>query len=163
MDQFRHLLLIVFTACAFAACSGGGNVSTNPADIQGEWELTSINGNEIQPTADDGAYTISFNPDSTIAGRADCNYYAGKYTASQTEEQGSLNLEGVSTTKVECGEQSEFRTFVKSVINAESFQVAGGEQLVLSSGNDNKVVFTRLEAEEQVQPEEQAQPEQEGP
>lgn len=149
MKKASHLLLVIVTVCAFAACAGSGGVSTNPADIQGDWELTSIDGSQIEPSGEDGSYTLSFNTDSTIAGRADCNYYAGTYTASSAEEQGQVNLEGVSTTKVNCGEQSQYDSFVQAVQNAQYFQVAGGNQLVLSGGNTDKVIFNRVEAEEE--------------
>lgn len=141
---FNNILLVLFVASVFAACSGSGSLSTNPADIQGDWELATLNGEELQVSGDNGAYTLSFNSDSTIAGRADCNYYTGKY---MTAEEGSLNLQNISTTQIDCGGNSEYMSFVKSVMNSQSFQVEGGEQLVLSGG-DGKVIFNRTALEE---------------
>ncbi len=144
-----NYFLVIIAIYVFTSCAGSGSVSTNPADIQGDWQLTSLDGTKLQPSGEDAAYTISFNTDSTIAGRADCNYYAGTYTASSAEEQGRLNLESVSATKIKCGEQSRYDEFIQSVQNAQSFQVAGGNQLVLSGSDANKIVFSRTEAEEE--------------
>lgn len=124
---------------AFTACKSGESVSTNPASLQGDWEIMAINGNEIPTDARD-VHTVSFNTDGTVAGLAACNRFAGTYTAQQ---EGMVSLNDVSATKLEC--ESNAEVFLNTLTSASSFQVKGGDELVLTSSTDSgTLVFTKV-------------------
>lgn len=141
MRKVTNILLIVFTVTAFMACSGANQLSTNPADIQGDWQLTSMDGNQVQMSE---SYTLSFNTDGTVAGTADCNYFTGEYNAG---EEGSVSMNSVSTTKVDCGSGSMSNSFLNAVSDAQSFQVRGNNMLTLNTGA-GELVFSKVMTEE---------------
>lgn len=136
MRKAANILLVVFTVTAFIACSGANQLSTNPADIQGDWQLSSMNGNQVQMSE---SYTVSFNTDGTVAGKADCNYFTGQYNAS---EEGSVSMNSVSTTKVKCGSNSMSNSYLNAVSGSDSFQVSGSNTLTLNTGS-GELVFTK--------------------
>jgi heat shock protein HslJ len=141
MRKVTNILLIVFTVTAFMACSGANQLSTNPADIQGDWQLSSMNGTQVQMSE---SYTVSFNTDGTVAGKADCNYFTGEYSAS---EEGSVSMNAVSTTKVKCSSNSKSNSYLNAVSGAESFQVRGNNTLTLNTGS-GELVFSKEMMEE---------------
>ena len=136
MRKAANILLVVFTVTAFIACSGANQLSTNPADIQGDWQLSSMNGNQVQMSE---SYTVSFNTDGTVAGKADCNYFTGQYNAG---EEGSVSMNSVSTTKVKCGSNSMSDSYLNAVSGSDSFQVRGSNTLTLNTGS-GELVFTK--------------------
>lgn len=137
MRKAANILLVLFTVTAFVACSGANSLSTNPADLQGEWQLTSMNGTQAQMGSN---YTVSFNTDGTVAGKADCNYFSGDYSA---QEEGNVSMSAVSTTKMNCGSSSNSNSYLNSVSSASSFQVRGANTLTLNTGS-GELVFSRV-------------------
>lgn len=137
MRKAANILLVIFTVTAFVACSGANQLSTNPADLQGDWQLTTLDGSEVQMSE---SYTVSFNTDGTVAGKADCNYFTGEYSSS---EEGSLGLSSVSATKVNCESNSNSNSYLNSVTDAQSFEVRGENTLTLNTGAGT-LVFTKV-------------------
>lgn len=137
MRKAANILLLIFTITAFVACSGANQLSTNPADLQGDWQLTSMDGSQVQMSE---SYTVSFNTDGTVAGKADCNYFTGEYSAS---EEGSVSMNGVSTTKVNCSSNSMSNSYLKAVSGSQSFQVQGSNTLTLNTGS-GELVFSKV-------------------
>lgn len=137
MRKVIYFVGVIFIISAFAACSGSRGLSTNPGDIQGDWQLTSMNGSETQMGE---SYTLSFNPDGTVAGKADCNYYTGKYNA---REEGQVSMSSFSATKISCGSNSNASAFLNSLPGSKSFKVKGGDQLVLNTGS-RELVFSKV-------------------
>lgn len=137
MRKAANILLVIFTVTAFVACSGANQLSTNPADLQGDWQLTSLDGSEVQMS---DSYTVSFNTDGTVAGKADCNYFTGEYSSN---EEGSVGLSSVSTTKVNCESNSNSNSYLNSVTDPQSFEVRGENTLTLNTGAGT-LVFTKV-------------------
>lgn len=142
MRKAANILLVIFTVTAFMACSGANQLSTNPADLQGEWQLTSMNGMEAQMGE---SFTVSFNTDGTVAGKAGCNYFSGEYS---TMEEGNVSMNSVSTTKMNCGSNSNSNSYLNSISSASSFQVQGANTLTLNTGS-GELVFTKVMMGEQ--------------
>lgn len=137
MRKAANILLVIFTVTAFMACSGANKLSTNPADLQGKWQLSSMNGMEAQMGE---SYTVSFNTDGTVAGKAGCNYFTGEYNAM---EEGNVSMNSVSKTKMNCGSNSNSNSYLNSVSSAQSFQVRGANTLTLNTGS-GELVFTKV-------------------
>lgn len=140
MRKAANILLVIFTVTAFVACSGANSLSTNPADLQGEWQLSSMNDTQVQMGSN---YTVSFNTDGTVAGKADCNYFSGEYSA---QEEGNVSMNAVSTTKMNCGSNSNSNSYLNSVSSSSSFQVRGANTLTLNTGS-GELVFSRVNPE----------------
>jgi len=139
MKKYFHLLLVGLFMVGFSACKSGESISTNPASLQGDWKITAMNGNEI-PSQMRDVHTISFNTDGTVAGLANCNRFAGTYSAQQ--EGGTVSMNNVSATKLDC--ESKSNGYLDALTSANSFQIKGENQLVLSSsGGSGQLVFTK--------------------
>lgn len=142
MQKVSQLFLITITIIAFAACAGPKDLSTNPGAMQGDWQLTAMNGNEV---SSGDTYTLSFNTDNTIAGLAGCNYVAGEYSAS---EGGTVSLSSVGKTNISCESQSMDSNYISAVEAVESFEVRQGNTLVLTDGGSTELTFTKVTPEE---------------
>lgn len=128
---------------AFTACKSGESISTNPASLQGDWKIIAVNDSEI-PASSRDVHTVSFNTDGTVAGLASCNRFAGTYTA---QGEGMVSMNSVSATKLEC--ETDSRQYLDILTSASSFQVKGGDELVLtSSTNSGTLVFSRVMMDE---------------
>ncbi|MDX1585295.1 MAG: META domain-containing protein [Balneolaceae bacterium] len=137
MRKAGKVLLLLVTVAAFAACSGTKELSTNPGALQADWRLASLDGTEVQMSQN---YTLSFNTDGTVAGKADCNYFTGEY---QAQQEGNLSMSAVNNTKVSCGSNSHSSNYLSSLRNAQSFEVRNGNQLVLNTGS-GELVFNKV-------------------
>lgn len=139
MRNVTYTLMIGMVALLFSACKSGESISTDPADLRGDWQIIAINDTEI-PQQARANHTVSFNLDGTVAGLAACNRFAGTYSA---REEGRVTLNSVSATKVEC--ESETRQYVDALTSASSFQVMGGDELKLtSSTSSNTLLFSKV-------------------
>jgi len=142
MNIMRKIIqssLLILTVIAFVACSGTKELSTSPGAIQGDWQLSSMNGNQI---SNGSSYTLSFNTDMTVAGLAGCNYYVtGNYNA---QEEGQISLDAVSSTDISCESKSTDDDFVNAVEAVNSFEVRQGNTLVLNPGSSSEVIFSRV-------------------
>lgn len=141
----RNLVYTLFIGMfIFTACKSGESISTNPASLQGDWEIMAMNGNEI-PSQARNVHTLSFNTDGTVAGLAACNRFAGTYSA---QEEGVVSMNSVSATKLECESDSE--AYLDALTSASSFQVKGGNELMLtSSTNSGSLIFSKVGMEEE--------------
>lgn len=144
MQKVAQLFLISVTIIAFAACTGPKDLSTNPGAMQGDWELTSMNGNEAS-----SGYTLSFNTDNTIAGLAGCNYVVGEYSAEAGEDDnsGTVSLSSYAATDIDCESASTDSDYISAVESIGSFEVREGNTLVLTDGG-TELMFSKVMPEE---------------
>lgn len=134
--QFTPLLAVLVVTLLLSACSPAA--TPIPADsIQGIlWQWTSVSNkstDEATTVSDLENYTIIFNADSTLIGKADCNTLNGTYT----QENRLIITLGVSTMTF-CGETSldqQYLTLLGSVLaggpdgaSGLAVENAGGEQ-----------------------------------
>ncbi len=129
MKNTGKILLLFCTAIAFIGCSTTKELSKAPGDLYGNWTLSSMSGTQVQSSAN---YTLSFNVGDNVAGKAGCNYYTGDYNAQQ---EGKIDISGVNATKLDCGSDTNYQSFLKGVKNANSFEVRNGTVLVLNTGD----------------------------
>lgn len=131
---------ILVLAMALAACSQTQEDQAPANSLTGiNWEWTSLT---VQPSgattniSDPAAYTLVFNEDGTLTGRADCNNFTGTY--SQTN--GFVITLGASTAAA-CGDESldqEYLALLSSVVAGGpdgqgnlALENAGGEKRML--------------------------------
>jgi heat shock protein HslJ len=126
--------LLVLTACVPAATPTPAN------SIQGIiWQWTSLTNKSTGETTtvpNPENYTITFNADGTLDGKADCNTFGGTYS----QENGLTITLGASTMAF-CGEESldqQYLTLLGSVVaggpdgaGGLALENAGGEQRML--------------------------------
>jgi heat shock protein HslJ len=128
-------LLLTAVACTPAA------TPTSADSIQGIiWQWTSVTNKSTGETTtvpDPENYTIIFNADGTLNGKADCNTFNGTYT----QENGFSITIGASTMAF-CGEASldqQYLTLLGS-ITAGGLDGAGGFALE-TAGGEQRMIF----------------------
>ena len=117
---------------------------TNPAvdtpnpiqNIIWQWtSLTNQTTNETISIPNPSDYTISFFPDGTLSGTADCNTFSGTYS-----QNNGLTIKIGSSTNVACGEGSmdqQYLNLLDSIVaggpdgSRLALETAGGEQRML--------------------------------
>ena len=136
------LLVMAAAACGPVPVPAPAPTPTpTPANpIQGiVWQWTSVTNKTTKQTttvSNPASYTIIFNADGTLTGKADCNSFSGTY--SQTND---FTIKLSSSTTTSCGEGSldqEYMTLLGSVAaggpdgeGGLALETAGGEQRML--------------------------------
>jgi heat shock protein HslJ len=132
-------MVILGALLLLAACAGGAT-STPTDSIQGiVWQWTSLTNKttgETTTVSNPESYTITFNEDGTLNGKADCNTFNGTYS----QENGFTITLG-ATTMAYCGETSldqQYLTLLGSIAaggpdgaGGLALETAGGEQRML--------------------------------
>ena len=127
-------LVLLATACTSAATPTPAN------SIQGiNWQWTSITNQTTKETTSipkPENYTITFNADGTLTGKADCNIFNGTYS----QENGFTITLG-ATTMAFCGEASLDQQYLQLLGSVAAggpdgtgnlaLETAGGEQRML--------------------------------
>jgi heat shock protein HslJ len=137
----RLLRTILFCAglLILAACTTS-TTSTPTNSIQGiAWQWTSLTNRSTAETTtvpNPENYTITFNSDGTLTGKADCNTFNGTYS-----QENGFSITLGATSMAYCGEASldqQFLTLLGSVAaggpdgaGGFALETAGGEQRML--------------------------------
>ena len=138
MRKTMLLALAMSSVALLAACSSSG-----ASGLTGKgWQLTAFTEKVpafqgVVPPADQAKYAITFDPDGTFTGTADCNEIAGTYKTAGSN--GITITPGVSTMAM-CSEASLGFLFVHSLGTAKTFAIAG-EQLTLTLTDDGTMTF----------------------
>ena len=130
-------LLLLIAACAPAATSTPNN------SIQGiVWQWTSVTNQTTQektsvPNPEN--YTITFNDDETLDGKADCNTFSGTYS----QENGFSITLGPSTLMV-CGEASLDQQYLALLSSVAAGGPDGAGDLALeTAGGEQRMLFKK--------------------
>jgi heat shock protein HslJ len=132
-------MVILGALLLLAACAGGAT-STPTDSIQGiVWQWTSVTNQstgETTTVSNPESYTITFNEDGTLNGKADCNTFTGTYS-----QEGGFTITLGATTMAFCGEASldqQYLTLLGSIAaggpdgaGGLALETAGGEQRML--------------------------------
>ena len=133
-------LLAVLGVLLLVAACGPAATPTPVSTIQGTvWQWLSVTNKstgELTTVSNPEAYTITFNADGTLNGKADCNNFSGSYS----QEAGFTITLGASTMAF-CGEASldqQYLALLGSVAaggpdgaGGLALETAGGEQRML--------------------------------
>ncbi len=138
MRKSIFLALAMSAAAVLAACSSSG-----ASGLTGKaWQLTAFTEKVpafqgVVPPADQARYAVTFDPNGTYTGTADCNEIAGTYTTSGSN--GITITPGVSTMAM-CSEASLGFLFVHSLGTAKTYAIAS-EQLTLTLSDEGTMTF----------------------
>lgn len=98
-DRVALLMAVLLAACAPAATPAPSNTITGSV-----WQWTSVTNQTTKETKTVPApqnYTITFNTDGTLTGKADCNNFTGTYS-----QQNGFSIKLGASTMAFCGETS---------------------------------------------------------
>ena len=131
------LLVMAAAACGPVPVPAPAPTPTPANSIQGiVWQWTSVTNKTTQKTttiSNPASYTIIFNADGTLTGKADCNSFSGTYS-----QAGGFSIKLTSSTTASCGEGSldqEYTTLLSNVAaggpdgqGGLALETPGGEQ-----------------------------------
>ena len=101
-----------------------------------DWRLDIIIYYDRTLTADD-PYTISFETDGRLSGRADCNGYSGTF---EEPREGTLDIYEIRSSGASCGRQSMEDRYFEVLSGAVSYRVRG-DDLIITSRNGDTLEF----------------------
>jgi len=128
-------VLLLVAACGPAATPTPANTITG---IIWQWvSVTNKSTGEMTSVPNPESYTITFNADGTLNGKADCNTFSGTYS-----QEGGLIITLGASTKAYCGEASMDQQYLELL----SAVVAGGPDgqgnLALeNAGGEKRMLF----------------------
>jgi heat shock protein HslJ len=125
-----------------AACMPVPTLTPTPAGtIQGiVWQWTSVTNQttkETQTVPNPESYTIVFNADGTLTGKADCNSFTGTYS-----QQNGFSIKLGASTMAFCGETSLDQQYLQllGAVAAGGTDGAGGLALE-TAGGEQRMLF----------------------
>lgn len=121
------LAVLALGACAPAATPAPSNSITN---IVWQWTTLTDQG-KVTTVPNPENYTITFNPDNTLTGKADCNTFAGTYS-----QQNGFSITLGATTMAFCGDASLDQQYLQLLgsVAAGGPDGAGGLALETAGG-----------------------------
>lgn len=127
------LLLVVL---ALAGCSSSGGSEFSLTGVNWQWDSWA-NSEGVNEVPDPANYTLTFNTDGTLNGKADCNNFAGTYT----QENAGIQIMLGPTTLVACPEGSLSDLYLQQLGQVVAGGPTGDGGLALENGGGE----TRME------------------
>ena len=120
--------------CSAAAASAEGITGT-----VWKWQQTRLGDGQTTAPDDPARYTLSFQPDGSIAVRADCNRVGGNYAL----QNASLKIETTFSTRAMCPPDSLDRTFLKHLNAAAIYFIQEGLLYIDLTADTGTMRFSR--------------------
>lgn len=130
------IVVLALAACAPAAAPAAAPASASANSITGiVWQWTSVTeAGKTTTIPDPASYTIIFNADGTVTGKADCNTFSGTYS-----QQNGFTIKVTPTVMSACGTlDSQYLTLLNQVAaggpdgaGGLALETAGGAQRML--------------------------------
>ncbi len=160
-NQFKVLVLLLTTIILISACATPTSApeptatpeptpvpepvleTFSQAELLGEtWQWISLV--ETMPAAqsvvpDPENYTLTFNDDSTVSIKADCNVAMGSYEISGDQ----LNISLGPTTLAECGPESSYNQFLSLLEQAAGVGMGYGNLVITLADEAGQMAFQR--------------------
>ena len=136
---FGLLFGLVLMGCSansdVAVEEGTGGAAADPALHNIEWQWVELSGTAVNPAKtipNPENYTITFRPDGTYNGKADCNVINGTYS----QESGGFKINPGPSTQAACGSDSLDQEYLRllSSVAAGGPDGAGGLALETAGG-----------------------------
>lgn len=127
---------------------GEAQITRNPADSNSASDLTSkkwtwtktqmSDGTEIAPGAgSEQAFSLTFNPDGTVAATTDCNNGSGSY---ELGPDNALTFGPMATTMMFCEGSSE-TDFYQGLNNTGSYKIENGQLWLMLKMDSGTMIF----------------------
>jgi heat shock protein HslJ len=129
------IIAVLLAACAPAAAPAPTNSITG---IVWQWiSVTNQTTKETQTVPVPQNYTITFNTDGTLTGKADCNNFTGTYS-----QQNGFSIKLGASTMAYCGEASLDQQYLQLLGSVAGGGPDGAGGLVLeTAGGEQRMVF----------------------
>ena len=114
--------------------------AADPAFHGIEWQWYELSGTAVNPAkniANPENYTITFNPDGTFNGKADCNMIGGSYS----RENGGFSITVGPSTMAMCPEGSMDQEYLRLLGGVAAGGPSGDDLALESGGGAERMVF----------------------
>ena len=143
MTKRVTLFRLILLALVLPACGGPASSSSDSDTIIAiVWQWASLTDrsseNETTTTVPDPAsYTITFNPDGTLQGKADCNDFSGTYS-----QENGFSIEVGAITRAFCGDDSLDQQYIQLLGDVSAGGPDGQGGLALETpGGAQRMIF----------------------
>lgn len=131
--------LLLFVSLILGACSITQPSSEEMMQITDtQWQLLTINNQEISPLKKDFVPFIAFEKDTKVYGYDGCNRFFGSYETSEN----SLELSPLAGTKMFCEDMMEIADqFMRALVLAKNYEIKENQ---LNLYDDNETLLLKF-------------------
>lgn len=146
MSQEGLLAVLILMAFVLQACiivvdpDDDGSIFHDDEDLSGSrWRLERIVfGGRSHAITDGGAYTLRFDNDGELSGRADCNSYGAEYRFSRSN---TLSILDFYATEVACERTSLENEYFDNLLDTGSYEIRRDELVLYDRDGDLLLQF----------------------
>lgn len=121
---------------AMSSCKASQNTASTAAGINGEWNITEVNGQSIKAQEGESRAYMSFDTkEKQMNGCAGCNRIFGGFDIDTAKK--TINLSNVASTRMMCADMATEDLIMGTFGKLASYETVGDNTLILKS-NDGK-------------------------
>lgn len=140
MKKVFVALCMTGLVAAVTSCKTSNNAATSTSELNGEWKITEVNGQNITKTKNPNEAFIGFDvAKKSMYGSTSCNLFFGELNADANK--GTISFGNVGSTRMMCEDIKTEEEVLKAVNETKSYELKGSKKLTLKSA-DGKVLMT---------------------
>lgn len=140
MKKVFVALCMTGLVAAVTSCKTSNNAATSTSELNGEWKITEVNGQNITKTKNPNEAFIGFDvAKKSMYGSTSCNSFFGELNADANK--GTISFGNVGSTRMMCEDIKTEEQVLKAVNETKSYELKGSKKLTLKSA-DGKVLMT---------------------
>lgn len=140
MKKVFVALCMTGLVAAVTSCKTSNNAATSTSELNGEWKITEVNGQNITKTKNPNEAFIGFDvAKKSMYGSTSCNCFFGELNADANK--GTISFGNVGITRMMCEDIKTEEQVLKAVNETKSYELKGSKKLTLKSA-DGKVLMT---------------------
>lgn len=140
MKKVFVALCMTGLVAAVTSCKTSNNAATSTSELNGEWKITEVNGQNITKTKNPNEAFIGFDvAKKSMYGSTSCNHFFGELNADANK--GTISFGNVGSTRMMCEDIKTEEQVLKAVNETKSYELKGSKKLTLKSA-DGKVLMT---------------------
>lgn len=140
MKKVFVALCMTGLVAAVTSCKTSNNAATSTSELNGEWKITEVNGQNITKTKNPNEAFIGFDvAKKSMYGSTSCNLFFGELNADANK--GTISFGNAGSTRMMCEDIKTEEQVLKAVNETKSYELKGGKKLTLKSA-DGKVLMT---------------------
>lgn len=110
------------------------------SSMNGEWNITEINGSAVVADEDRGLPFIAFDTETgRISGNSGCNRMMGSFDVNA--KPGSLDLKGIASTRMMCPDMTTEKNVLNALGQVKTYQKAGKNKMYLCNESKRPVMM----------------------
>ncbi len=150
MKGYAQILSAAFATMLLASC--GSSKQASIAELNGEWEITSIEGNAVK--AETTPYIGINASNGSVYGNAGCNQITGSINKNQ--KPGTIDFSQLGSTRMMCADMAAERTVMDMLNRAKGYKIdkstllltdAGGRTIAQLQNRKGKLAHADLQGE----------------